>query len=311
MKHLLTVAAFALLSVLLAALAAAQQPAYQGHGADSVSAELIAKFAPAPLPSELSRKIQNLMDVRSPGGGALSPDGKRLYFSWTVNGTQQIWRLDGPNTFPIQMTGGEDRTALVDITPDGKSIILSRDRKGEENPGLYLMPADGGAMKLVQHLPKVQTAFEFVSADGRWLYFRANDVKPNAYVIYRYDLASGAKETVFDEPGLWGVADHRDDGRLLLYKATGSMTGEYWEWDSAKRTKTPILGIDKPGEFRAQYGAKDGQLIVLTPQFGEFRRAGRRVISEKDSHNCRCAKCERDGAWHDRSLHSAEYAKEI
>ena len=273
MKHLLTVAAFALLSVLLAALAAAQQPAYQGHGADSVSAELIAKFAPAPLPSELSRKIQNLMDVRSPGGGALSPDGKRLYFSWTVTGTQQIWRLDGPNTFPIQMTGGEDRTALVDITPDGKSIILSRDRKGEENPGLYLMPADGGAMKLVQHLPKVQTAFEFVSADGRWLYFRANDVKPNAYVIYRYDLASGAKETVFDEPGLWGVADHRDDGRLLLYKATGSMTGEYWEWDSAKRTKTPILGIDKPGEFRAQYGAKDGQLIVLTPQFGEFRRA--------------------------------------
>ncbi|MFA6958734.1 MAG: prolyl oligopeptidase family serine peptidase [Thermoanaerobaculia bacterium] len=260
------------LSALLARNAVAQQPAYHGLGADSVSPEVLAKFAPAPLPSELSRKIQNFMDVRSPGGGMLSPDGNHLYFSWTVTGTAQVWRLDGPNTFPIQVTGGEDRTSLVDITPDGKTLVLSRDRKGEENPGLYLMPADGGAMKVVQHLPKVQTSFEFVSPDGRWLYFRSNDVKPNSYVIYRYDLASGAKEVVFDEPGLWGIADHRPDGRLLLFKATASMRGEYWEWDPAKKTKTPILGVDKPGEYRAQYGAKEGQLVVVTPEFGEFRR---------------------------------------
>ena len=256
----------------LAVCAPAQQPAYQGHGAESVPAEVIAKFAAPPLPSELSRKIQNLMDVRAPGGGVLSPDGKRLYFGWTVTGTPQVWRLDGPNSFPIQMTGGEDRTSLADVTPDGKTLVLSRDRKGEENPGLYLMPSDGGPMKVVQHLPKVQTAFELVSEDGKWLYFRSNDVKPNAYAIYRYELATGKKETVFDEPGLWGVADWRPDGRLLLYKATGSLRGEYWEWDPAKRTKTPLLGVDKPGEFRAQYGAKEGQLLVVTPEFGEFRR---------------------------------------
>ncbi|MCM2314626.1 MAG: prolyl oligopeptidase family serine peptidase [Thermoanaerobaculia bacterium] len=273
MKRSANLLSLVVLLSLLVTPAVFAQTAYQGHGADSVPAELLAKFAPGPLPSELSRKIQNFMDVRSPGGGQLSPDGKHLYFSWTVTGTAQVWRLDGPNTFPIQVTGGEDRTSLADITPDGKTLVLSRDRKGEENPGLYLMPAEGGAMKVVQHLPKVQTSFEFVSADGRWIYFRANDVKPNAYVIYRYELATGAKEVVFDEPGLWGIADYRNDGRLLLYKATGSMTGEYWEWDPAKKTKTAILGVDKPGEFRAQYGAKEGQLLVVTPEFGEFRRA--------------------------------------
>ena len=260
------------LAALLALPAVAQQPAYQGHGADSVPPEVIAKYVAPPLPSELSRKIQNLMDVRAPGSGTLSPDGKRLYFGWAVTGTPQVWRLDGPNTFPIQMTGGEDRTSLADITPDGRTLVLSRDRKGEENPGLYLMPADGGPMKVVQHLPKIQTAFEFVSEDGRWLYFRSNDVKPNAYAIYRYELATGKKETVFAEDGLWGVADHRPDGRLLLYKATGSLRGEYWEYDPAKKAKTPLLGIEKPGEFRAQYGAKEGQLLVVTPEFGEFRR---------------------------------------
>jgi dipeptidyl aminopeptidase/acylaminoacyl peptidase len=260
------------LAGLLALPATAQQTGYQGHGADSVSPEVIARFAPPPLPSELSRKIQNLMDVRSPGGGQLSPDGKRLYFGWSVTGTAQVWRLDGPNTFPMQMTGGEDRTSLAGITPDGKTLVLSRDRKGEENPGIYLMPADGGPMKVVQHLPKVQSSFEFLSPDGKWLYFRSNDVKPDAYVIYRYELATGRKETVFDEPGLWGVADWRADGRLLLFKATGSLTGEYWEWDGAKKTKTALLGVDEKGQFRAQYGPKEGQLVVVTPELGEYRR---------------------------------------
>ncbi len=260
------------LATLLALPAGAQTPAYSGHGADSLPAEVIASFAPPPLPSELSRRIQNLMDVRSPGGGRLSPDGKRLYFGWSVTGTAQVWRLDGPNTFPVQMTGGEDATGIVGITPDGKTLVLSRDRKGEENPGLYLMPADGGPMRVVQHLPKVQTGFELISRDGKWLYYRSNDVKPDAYAIYRYDLATGAKEPVFSEPGLWGVADWRDDGRLLLYRATGSLTGETWEWDPVKKTKTPLLGVEKKGEYRAQYGAKEGQLLVVTPEFGEFRR---------------------------------------
>ncbi len=260
------------LGVLIALPAAAQQPAYQGHGADSVPPEVLAKFVAPPLPSELSRKIQTAMDVRAPGGGQLSPDGSRLYFSWAVTGTAQVWSLDGPNRFPVQMTGGEDRTSLAEITPDGKTLVLSRDRKGEENPGLYLMPAEGGPMKVVQHLPKIQTAFSFVSDDGKWLYFRSNDVKPNSYAIYRYDLSTGTKETVFDEPGLWSVAGHKPDGRLLLVKATGSQAMEYWEWDPAKKAKSPLLGTDKPGDYRAAYGPKEGQLVVVTPEFGEFRR---------------------------------------
>ena len=117
-KRPLTVLA---LAALLTLPAAAQQTAYQGHGADSVPPEVIAKFVAPPLPSELSRKIQNLMDVRSPSGGQLSPDGKRLFFGWAVTGTAQVWRLDGPNTFPIQMTR-EARTAprLPTAPPTGR-----------------------------------------------------------------------------------------------------------------------------------------------------------------------------------------------
>ena len=248
---------------------------YSGHGAESVPAEVIAKFAPPALPAPLAAKIQMLADVRSPLGGHLSPDGQKLYFVWNVTGVPQVWRLDGPNTFPIQMTGGEERTSVAGITPDGKTLVLSRDRMGEENPGLYTMPASGGPLTTIQRLPGVQTSFAFISDHGKWVTFRSNDVKRDSYRILRYEFATGNKEVVFDEPGLWGVADHRPDGRLLLHRSTGSQTGEYWEWDPVKKTKTPLLGQGDKEELRASYGKREGELIVVTAKFGDFRRAYR------------------------------------
>ena len=70
----------AALLVLLPALA--QGTAYSGHGAETVSPEILAKFAPTPLSSDLSRKIQSMMDLRAPGMGVLTPDGSRLFASY-------------------------------------------------------------------------------------------------------------------------------------------------------------------------------------------------------------------------------------
>jgi dipeptidyl aminopeptidase/acylaminoacyl peptidase len=262
------------LAALLLALPAFGEPqtAYKGHGAESVPSEVVARYAPKPLPPDLARRIQSMMDVRAPGMGIVSPDGSKLFFGWSVTGTSQVWRLDGPNTFPVQLTGGEDRTTIVDVFPDGKTLVLQRDRKGEENPGLYLMPSAGGPLKPIQHVPGVQTFHQFVSADGKWIYFASNDVKPDSYAVYRWNVETRQKEALVTEPGLWSVSDHRPDGTLLLAKWTGSLTSEYWEWSPATRERTPLLGVEKPEEYTAVYGASPGQLLVLTPKLGEFRR---------------------------------------
>ncbi|HVH41605.1 MAG TPA: S9 family peptidase [Labilithrix sp.] len=251
---------------------------YAGHGSDSIPPEVIAKFGPTPLPSDVSRRIQSMLDVRAPIGSRISPDGKTLYFSWTVTGTPQIWRTDGPKRFPVQLTGGEDVTRLVEITPDGKWLVVMRDRKGEENPGLYLLSTAGspsGALKEIQHAPKVQTQLQFVTEDGRWVYFRANDKKPDSYGIYRYEIASGKKELVFGEDGLWSVADHlfeKGARKLLLSKATGALTSEYWEWDEGEKKLSPLFGQGEKEEYSAEYSPLPGELVVSTPKFGDFRR---------------------------------------
>src|SRR5207302_7877813 len=76
--------------------------------------EVLARYAPPPLPDELRRRVQAMFDVRSPGAGRLSPDGTRLFFNWSVTGSSQVWRIDGPQRFPVQLTGGQDPTSLQD-----------------------------------------------------------------------------------------------------------------------------------------------------------------------------------------------------
>ena len=253
------------------ALAQAPAPGYSGHGAGSVAPELLARHAPPALPPDLSRSIQAMLDVRSPWIGVVTTDGKRLFFGWRVTGTRQVWRLDGPQRFPVQMTGGEDSTSLAAVSPDGTFIVVQRDRAGEEYPGLYLQPAGGGPLQVVQHLPRVQTFAEFVSDDSRWIYFRANDRKPDAFALHRYDRKTGTRETLLEEDGLWSVADHRADGTLLLVKDLGSAVNEVHEWSPLTRKLTPVIGVGEREEYVPAYGA-GGEILVLTPRLGEFRR---------------------------------------
>lgn len=252
--------------------ASAAPSGYSGHGLESVSPEVLAKFAPNPLPSDVTRNIQALLDVRAPGTGRLSPDGKTLYFGWTITGVRHVFRIDGPQRFPVQMTAGEDSTTLFDITPDGKWLVLQRDRKGEENPGLYLQDAKGGPLVEIQHKAGVRTVAEFVTDDARWLYYRANDKKNNSYVIYRYDLKNKQREVVLEEEGLWNVADFRPDGRLLLAKSVGSNMAEIYELEPSAKTPKPLFGQGEREDYVVEYGAGDGEILVQTPKLGEYRR---------------------------------------
>ena len=244
---------------------------YQGLGVASVPSEVLAKYAPPALPPDASKRVQALLDVRSPGGGVVAAGGKRMFFPWTITGVTQVFRLDGPKSFPVQMTGGEDATQIASVLPDGKTLILSRDRAGEENPGLYLQDADGGSLRVVQHIPGVQTFLDHVADDGKSFLFRSNDVTKDAYAIYRWDIAAGKREPVFGDKGLWAVADEAPDGKLLLEKSVGGSQEEIWQYTPSTKKLEPIVGQGQRENYKAAYGA-GGDIIVRTNATSEFRR---------------------------------------
>ncbi len=272
MDRILRAISFGILAVVVGACASSNSSlkGYSGLGKDSVSEKVLAQFAPPPLPSETTRKIQNYLDVRSPGMGMLSADKKRLFFTWRVTGTSQVWRLDQPKGFPVQMTGGEDQTGIAGLTWDGKYLVLSRDRNGEENPGLYLQSTLGGALKVIQHKAKVQTIFEFVSDDSKFIYFRSNDIKADSFAIYRFEIATEKVELIYSGDGYWAISDHQND-QLILTKALSNVASEHFLFDLKSKTMTPIIGQNEKEEYSVQFSASPGKYFVLTPKLGEFR----------------------------------------
>lgn len=257
-----------------AAAATAEPQPYKGLGLASISPEALRQHAPKPLPEETARRIQSLLDLRAPGAGLPSPDGRRLFFSWRVTGVDQVWRLDGPDTFPRQLTAGQDRTTVAGVSPDGRWLALQRDRGGEENPGLYLQPPDGGALKPLQHLPGVQTLFQGFSPDGRFLYYVANDRQRGSYAVYRHALDSGRSELLHDGQGYWRVGDI-EAGRLLLFKATGSVGREWSLFDEATRKLTPLLGHGEHEGYEMLFAPQAGRYFVSQSKTTGFRRVYR------------------------------------
>ncbi|MDQ3340217.1 MAG: prolyl oligopeptidase family serine peptidase [Myxococcota bacterium] len=261
----------AIVVFLFSATALAQPKSYSGLGAESVSKEDVARFAPKPLEPAVSRRIQAMLDVRGAEPGVITSRGDRMYYATRVTNATQVWRQDGAMKFPIQMTGGEDKTSVVGIAHDDSFVVVTRDVGGEENPGLYLMKPAGGALELVQHAKKVQTFFEFVSDDDKSIYFRANDVDPASFAIYRFDIATKQRERVFDTPGLWQINDQRGD-TWLLKKLNGTQDHELFLFEPKTKKLTPLLGQNESEEYDAKLGAKPGQVLVRTNKLGNFFR---------------------------------------
>jgi dipeptidyl aminopeptidase/acylaminoacyl peptidase len=259
-----------------AELAGAAAPAaYSGHGASSVDMKRVTEFAPPALDPEVARKILNILEIRSPGAGRLTPDGKTMFFGWGVTGIAQIWRLDRPLGFPTQFTSGNDVTRNVDITPDGRYLVVSRDHAGEENPGLYLQPVSGGPLIEVQTKKGIQTQYAWTSKNSRFIFFLANDIKPDSYALYRYDVENKKRELLFSEPGLWSVSDVLEAGGLtkfILARATGSLTSEFFEWELGEKKLKAIIGQNEKQDYSVSFGSSPSEYLVLTPKFGEFKR---------------------------------------
>jgi protease II len=247
---------------------------YEGHGASSVDAKQIAPYLPKPLDPALAAKIRNLLEVQAPGMGMMIPGGTppEMYFGWSVSGVAQVWKVDRPLGFPEQVTSGEDPTALVDVTPNGKFMVLSRDHAGEENPGLYLLPEAGGPLVKIFHKPQVRAHFAWVTNDSDSIYFFANDIKPDSNALYKYKISTGKTELIFSEPGLWFLADTFGDERFLLGRMKGALASEYYDYGLVSKTLAPVLGQNELQEYDVSYGRTPGEYLVLTSKFGEFRR---------------------------------------
>ena len=245
---------------------------YKGLGSESISPENLKKYAPPILNPVMTNKLKKMFDVTSPGMGMLSPDKKTLFFSWRVTGQSHIWKIDGPQKFPQQLTSGSDAVTLSAVAPNGQFLIISKDTNGQENPGLFKLDLKTGFIQELYRKEKVQVSFSFITDDSKWMYYTANDKKADSYSTYKLNLETLKTETVYEGDGNWYVADYWNQGeRLLMVKYNGARVNEYFDLDVKTQKLTPIIGQGEKNEYEVSYGTKTDEFIVLTAK-DNFKR---------------------------------------
>ncbi|PIK16255.1 prolyl oligopeptidase family serine peptidase [Halobacteriovorax sp. JY17] len=249
------------------------QMGYSGHGVEAIDAKTLSKYAPTAIPKNLSTEIEAENEIRSTGLGQLTPDGKEMFFSWSVTGVRQIWKIEGPKSFPIQMTGGENGTSLEDITNDGKRLILSRDHGGDEYPSLFLQDArNGGELIKIFGEKKIKVSYLDQSEDGSKIYYRANDIAPTTWGIYEYDITSKKRELLYQGEGYWYIVELGQNGEMILGHALGNIAREFYLFNRRTKKVTPLLGQGEEESYYLRYSHITGKFLVLTNKFDNFKR---------------------------------------
>ena len=151
---------------------------------------------------------------------AFTPDGRRVLFSSDLSGQFNLWRVRATGGWPEQLTSFDDQSVReVSVAPDGKTIVFTADRKGDEFHQIYALPTKGGWPEAWTDQEEVQhyASQRGWSPDGTQFAYAANAETPTDQEVWVRDVASGDVQKAFGgnvvaEPAGWSP----DGSRLLV-----------------------------------------------------------------------------------------------
>jgi serine/threonine-protein kinase len=185
----------------------------------------------------------------------VSPDGRILLLRRAAQPDCSLWAFDLERRSLSRISGAGDYHNPI-WSPDGSSILISRDFGAGTNRQVYRQPADGG-----EATPFARAEFpslaESISADGGWLAL-TRDNRRDRNDIFLHDLRSGTTRP-------WLVTDADEDfpaispdGELVAYVSNETGRQEVYVRPLAgSAAKYPI----SPGGGTGPLWARDGRAL--------------------------------------------------
>ena len=147
-------------------------------------------------------------DAPEIAGGQLSPDGKFISFIKPYKGTQNIWvkKLEEDFTAAKPLTADTVRPIRSYFwTRDGKYILYSQDKGGDENFNIYAVdpqeaPAAGSDIPLNRDLTKLKGVRVYIYAlpltDPDAIYIGLNDRDKAWHDLYKMKISTGERTLI-------------------------------------------------------------------------------------------------------------------
>ncbi|MFS0590600.1 S9 family peptidase [Cytobacillus horneckiae] len=154
------------------------------------------------------------------GDFAVNRDESQLVFSTNLSGQYNIWAMNFPSTFPVQMTFNNQSCQGLLYDKQGRFIISGFDTDGDENTQFYALPLEGGTLKQLVNNEKFRNFFPALSKDGKKLYYSSGKGNPSYLNVYSLDLESGEEEKVSEgkEAMTFLYCFSPDESSQLYYK---------------------------------------------------------------------------------------------
>jgi serine/threonine protein kinase len=205
----------------------------------------------------------------------LSPDGRRIAVSRTVQGNENIWLLDGPRMSRLTFNEGHDRGPVW--SPDGTQVLYDSDVSGVRN--LYVTSAAGGDKQtLLVESPIAKQASDW-SMDGRSILYHGADPRTTGLWVRPMNgppVPLTMLSTTFDEragkfspDGRWVAYQSNESGRPEIYvrpftlpaqAASGAPSVARWQISTAGGI-TPTWRADGRELY---YIAPDGAMLAAS-----------------------------------------------
>jgi serine/threonine protein kinase len=205
-------------------------------------------------------------------GPSLSPDGRTLAISRTIDGNSDVWLLDLQRGAMRRFTSDAAREDSAIWSPDGNRIAFSSNRSGFYN--IYVKAANGAGPEDLLATEAPQDVTDRLpsdwSLDGRYLLYRTQNAKTR-YDLWAWPLDGSTKSFPVAQTG----ADDRDgqfspDGKWVAFESDESGRFEiYLQRFPGPGTKWPIstnggaqVNWSKDGA-EIFYISLDGQLMAV------------------------------------------------
>lgn len=159
--------------------------------------------------------LDTLFFIRIVLGLQWSADSQHLFFETNITGRYNLWRVPTAGGWPMQMNVCEERTVLVDTSSDGRYLLYTQDRDGDEKPNIFLMSPRGGQPVAVTDTKGINYRSVSFSPNGQQLAFAAELEGRGTYGIYLVDVPES----------LAALERHRPEPRQLV-------SGQDWMWNN-------------------------------------------------------------------------------
>jgi dipeptidyl aminopeptidase/acylaminoacyl peptidase len=232
-----------------------------------------------------NNRLDALLSISALFGALISPDGGWVAWSWSRLGpAADVFAAptDGSQP-PLRLTQtAEGDTMVVSWTPDGKSVLVSQDRDGDERVRLFRVRLEEpGVMEpLTEPEPNYFLWGGQLHPNGRWLIYDANfDLETGEEIeqtcIYRQDLETGERKLLVRPQRNIGPSSMNQQGTHVLYSRNDLDPAgqQVWLVDVEGREDREILNFGARAKVTASW-LHDGRRVIFVAEADSYRRLG-------------------------------------